>query len=228
MKSKWYELKPAVLALRRNGKSLSFIEQHLGVPRSTISGWCSDIELTDSQHRELRSSRLAALAGARAAAAQRRNADKQRRIKKSEGETLHTLASLDMSPELLKLGLAMLYWSSGDKTQATAMGSSDPVKVRFFLKVLEEGYRMQPSEVSCELRLRKSQEAEAEITYWSKCLGVPRANFRRVYFAGQTQNPRRKNYHGICRVYCPSIDIQRELVYLYKSFSDRVISKRGD
>jgi len=38
MKSKWYELKPDAIKLRKKGFSIGKIERRLGIPRSTLSG----------------------------------------------------------------------------------------------------------------------------------------------------------------------------------------------
>ena len=45
MQSKWFELKPTAVKLRRKGFSIGKIEYNLGIPRSTLSGWLKNIEL---------------------------------------------------------------------------------------------------------------------------------------------------------------------------------------
>ena len=47
MRSKWFELKPDAIKLRKKGLSIREIELRLGIPRSTLSGWLKDIKLSD-------------------------------------------------------------------------------------------------------------------------------------------------------------------------------------
>ncbi len=49
MISEWYNLKESAVSLRRSGDSIRDIEIKLGIPRSTLSGWFKNIQLTDSQ-----------------------------------------------------------------------------------------------------------------------------------------------------------------------------------
>lgn len=49
MYSKWYELKPKAVELRKEGTSIREIEKLLSIPRSTLSGWLKNIKLTTEQ-----------------------------------------------------------------------------------------------------------------------------------------------------------------------------------
>lgn len=228
MKSRWYELKPAVLALRRNGKSLTFIEKHLGVPRSTLSTWCKDIHLSDKQKYELTNSRLEALSRARLAAATRHREAKRQRIEAAKRSASKTLAALTITPAIIELALAMLYWGEGKKTQTTALGSSDTQMLSFFISALRAGFNVSAEGFTAELHLRQDQNSEQEIRYWSKQLNIPQEQFKRVYFDKRSGGKTYDTYHGVCLLYCSDIAIQRKLVYLYKSFADDIIKSSGD
>jgi transposase len=54
MRSKWSELKPKACKVRRQGISIRSIEKKLGIPRSTLSGWFRDINLSKKQQDNLR------------------------------------------------------------------------------------------------------------------------------------------------------------------------------
>ena len=53
MKSRWYELKKKVIALRKQGFSMNAIERKFGIARSTLSGWFKKVELTPTQKKRL-------------------------------------------------------------------------------------------------------------------------------------------------------------------------------
>ena len=53
MISKWFELKDEAISLRKKGKSIRNIEERLKIPRSTLSGWLKNIELSKSQKKVL-------------------------------------------------------------------------------------------------------------------------------------------------------------------------------
>jgi hypothetical protein len=227
MKSRWYELKPAVLALRSNGKSLTFIETHLGIPRSTLSGWCKEIKLTAAQQQTMAQGKLAALLKARIAASERSRAEKQLRLEEARNEAEHTLASVEITPELIELGLAMLY-QGGKKYKAGSLKSSDPGMIAFFVAALRVGYGVKPEDLTCELSLQQGQDTIQEARYWSKKIAVPMSSFKKVHIDKRVRVLKENTYHGICLVDCPEIAIQRKLVYLYKSFSEKIINIVGD
>ncbi len=53
MTSKWFKSKPEAVTLRKQGKSIKFIEKKLGIPSSTLSGWFKNILLTEKQKLKL-------------------------------------------------------------------------------------------------------------------------------------------------------------------------------
>ncbi|HJQ08523.1 MAG TPA: hypothetical protein VJ836_03535 [Candidatus Saccharimonadales bacterium] len=227
MKSRWSELKPAVVALRRSGKSLSFIEANLEIPRSTLSGWCKDIQLTNTQRNKLAKDRLAALSTARLAVAGKRRLKKQIRLKEAEESALHTLSSLNLTADLQKVALAMLCHGEGSKAQAISLRSSDPKVLAFFLAVLRKNYGVRTEAISCKIHLRQGQNSEQEVAYWRKSLALPPGSFQQVQFDKRTHGITEQAYHGVCVVRCSDIAIQQKLVYLYKSFTEKVVSDLG-
>lgn len=54
MRSKWYEIKPEAIRLRKKGNSLKDIREILSIPLPTLSGWFKDIKLTKRQTRILK------------------------------------------------------------------------------------------------------------------------------------------------------------------------------
>lgn len=223
MISRWYELKPAALLLREKGHSLRFIETNLGIPRSTLSGWFRDISLSEAQESTLAENRLIGLSKAREVIAARREHTKHARLAEAKQSAEKTLSSLQLTTETLDLALAMLYWGKGNKTQATTLGAADTSILQFFLAVLKRNYGVKTDEITCELHLRRDHIEQDEITYWAHSLGVSPTQFRRVYFDRKAHSVAQDRYHGVCLIHCSNVAIQHKLVYLYKSFCEKVI-----
>jgi hypothetical protein len=228
MKSQWYELKPAVIALRQHGKSLSFIETNLGIPRSTLSAWCKEVSLTAAQRHKLASDKLIGLAKARLIAKAQKQEQKLALTKKAEDEASKTLASITVNNAISELALAILC-SKDTLSSSIFLRSTDPTTLQFSLTTLVRSYKILLRDVTCELHLQHGQDAEKEVAYWSKELRLPSENFTYTYFSRQKGNPTHTLYHGECLVrYHGSVAIQHKLAYLYKSFCKEVIDSTGD
>ena len=134
MKSKWSHLKPEAIRLRKKGNSLPYINTKLQIPKSTLSYWFKDIELTASQKAKLHQKWKDALVIARQGAAKWHNQQKADRLAAAKVRAMGTLAKVDIAdPAILELSLAVLYLAEGyKKNPETGLGSSDPATLRFF------------------------------------------------------------------------------------------------
>lgn len=230
MESKWFELKPKAIYLRKQGKSIRDIETSLGIPRSTLSGWFKNIKLTKSQYKSLENKYRQALINARKKAVVWHNQQKTDRLKFAENEAEKTLAKINASQEITELGLALLYLGEGfKKSPRTGMGNSDPLLLKFFLKIILNIYKIDIEKIRFELHIRADQNPNLVKSYWTKELGVPLHRFKSVSIdkrtAGKSTYP---NYQGVCVIDCANIAIQRKLVYIGKKFCERIVeSLRG-
>jgi hypothetical protein len=222
MQSQWYELKPAVLAMRRRGVSLSFIADNLGIPRSTLSAWCKEITLTPEQRTALADSKRNALQKARAVAAEQYRTQKQEAARTARQQAATIAASLPLSPELLSLALALLYRGDGKQSGSKAISSNDPELLRFFIYALLQTHDITPADIRCKLRLKEGQDEGREVAFWSQKINVPASQFKPATYTKSNRPAKDHEYHGICSVQVSGIAIQQELVYLYKSFASRV------
>jgi|GEM_PF-5392742 len=227
MLSQWYELKPAVLALRRNGKSLTFIEANLGVPRSTLAGWCKDIKLNEAQRQAISNGKLTGLSKARAVLASARQLRQETTDKKAQTEANRTLATLHINPELVRLALAMIYRGKQNSYQGLVFRSSDPGMIALIIAALRVGFNVNSEELACEIHLHLGQDGIREVHYWKKRLALPSAKFK-LLFRNIPLKSIDDTKHGVFQISFSDIAIQRKLVYLYKSFSEEIISTVGD
>lgn len=225
MRSKWFELKGDAVALREEGISITVIEKKLGIPRSTLSGWFKDVELSEEKRTKLMKSKQDGWLKAREKAAEWHRAQKALRLIHAEKEALRTLGNIDITDEILDLALAMLYFGEGAKTNVTSIASSNPVILRFVLTVLRRNYSVTPNMIRCDLHLRMDQDSEKLKKYWSNALNIPIKQFKYVAFDKRSEGKTTYNhYRGVCVITCHRVAIQRKLIYLYRQFCDKVSS----
>jgi hypothetical protein len=229
MKSKWFHLKPEAIHLRKQGKSIRNIESSLNIPRSTLSGWLKNIKLTDLQSKILKDKHGIALVKARKKAVIWHNQQKASRLKFAENEADKTLSKIKNNQEIIELGLALLYLGEGfKKSPKTGIGNSDPLLLKFFLKIILNLYKIDIEKIRFELHIRADQNPELIKKYWAKELNAPLCRFKSVSIDKRTKGRiTYPDYKGVCVIDCSNIAIQRKLVYIGRKFCEKVIKKMG-
>ncbi len=225
MISKWFELKDKAISLRKDGKSIRDIEEKLGIPRSTLSGWLKNIKLTERQKKVLDRRWRNALVQARKGSLIWHHAEKKKRLELAEKEAQKTLSEVNTKDKsILELALSMLYLGEGSKTGGTTIGNSNPEILLFFVRGMEILYGFESNKVKCDLHLRADQ-GEIEIKkYWSKKLDIPLKNFTSTSFDKRTIGKKTyEHYKGVCILKYGNIAIQRKLVYLSRQFCEKII-----
>lgn len=222
MQSKWFELKPQAIKLRQAGNSLREVEMILNIPKSTLSGWFKDIRLEEKQQAKLRKNRSNHLYKARKNAILWHNRQKQLRIEVAKNQALETLSKFDGSNKFIQeLALAMLYLGEGAKRKnGTAMGSSDPLILKFFVHSLLNIYNIDITKIKCALHLRVDQNPKALTRFWSKELNIPIKNFTSPSIDLRTSGRSTyTTYNGVCAITCGNIAVQRKLIYISRIFA---------
>lgn len=225
MKSKWFHLKQEALLLRKDGRSIRDIEISLKIPRSTLSGWFKNIKLSKKQIQALKKKHTEDLKEARKKAIIWHNIKKSDRLKDAQLEAEKTLSKISSNKENIELGLALLYLGEGFKKSGTGIGNSDPLILKFFLKIMKDVYNINIENIGVYLHLRADQKPELMKKYWSKELKIPLDRFRKVSIdkrtVGKITYP---NYKGVCVINCANIAIQRKLLYISRKFCERVVN----
>jgi hypothetical protein len=229
MRSKWFELKPKATSLRRQGKSIRYIEKNLSIPRSTLSGWFKNIKLTTSQYKLLNDKHKNALIKARKLAILWHNKQKLNRLKFAEDQADNVLKKINNKNETIELALALLYLGEGfKKSPRTGMGNSDPLLLKFFLKIILNVYKINIKNISCELHIRADQNPKSIKKYWAKELSLPLNKFKSISIDKRTIGKTTySNYKGVCVIGCGNIAIQRKLVYIGNKFCKKVVEELG-
>jgi len=228
MRSRRYELKETALTLRKRGLSIGRIERRLRIPRSTLSGWFKDIELTAEQKKKLLTNWKKGLIKARKKAVLWQKAQKEKRLQEAENAAIKVLENIDTTNQnVLEVALALLYLGEGTKkSKETALGNSNLLILRFFLTIIRKVYKIDTKKIRCELYLRADQNPGKIKKFWSNALKLPLDNFRQVSVDKRTRGTKTYPYYkGVCNIRCSNVAIQRKLIYLGNLFCQKVIEK---
>lgn len=228
MQSKWFGLKEQAIQLRRTGFSIRQIEQKLGIPRSTLSGWFKNVKVPDKYKKILYENWKNALKHARGKAALWHKAQKEKRMEKARNGAEQVLDLIDADNiAILELTLALLYLGEGTKkNDETAIGNSDPLILKFFITILKKVYNVKDEQIRWQLNLRADQNPEEMKIFWAKELKLPIENCRHVSLDSRTRGKKTyDHYKGVCQVRCGKVEIERKLVYLSILFCKKVIEK---
>ena len=225
MISRWFGSKPKAVALRKQGVSMGAIETTLGIPRSTLSGWFKDIQLSKKQQQALAKRARQALIRARKRAVAWHNAQKAGRLSEAQLQAADILKKIPNGDTVsLELALAFLYLGEGAKRDGqTSLGNANPVILRFFLSSLYQLYDCKPEQIKCYLHLRADQNDKAMKRYWSKALQIPIGRFGKTSFDMRTKGRATyQTYKGVCLIECSRVAIQRRLRYIANGFCERI------
>lgn len=220
--------KEAAIALRKDGKTYPEIEQMLGINRSTLSCWLSNLAISPAaQQRILKRKQQNLIRAQKLASAWHRNAKTQctRKIKKRASDLVQDYL---VNVQSISIALSMLYLGEGFKaSQELGLGSSSPQILLFFLASIESLFGLKRDKLRYELHLRADQNPEELKSYWSKELGVPLENFKYYHLDKRTIGRKtHSEYRGVCSARGGPVEIQRFLIYTSKLFCQKVINLR--
>lgn len=220
--------KDEAIKLRKRGISIGKIERRLNIPRSTLSGWFKNIKLTKRQKEKLSQDWKKALIKARKKAVLWHNAQKEKRLQEAKNAAAKTMETININNKnFLELALAFLYLGEGTKNNIeTAIGSSDPMILKFFLAALKNIYNIDIKRIGCELGLRADQNPEKIKRYWAKTLKLPLKNFKQINIDNRTKGTKTyPDYKGVCHLRCGNVAIKRKLMSLASLFCQKIIDK---
>lgn len=189
--------------LRGKGESIKSIARKLKVSPGTVSIWCRDVQLTQSQIRELERRGKDPNYGRRLEYTRRRRLEKEEKIKKLRQEGINEIGELT-ERELFLVG-ASLYWAEGFKKDSQAgFASSDPKMIVIILKWLKDcGYSLNDLTLRVTVNISHIKRIDDIQKYWSEVTGISVGNFQKPFYQKFKwkkvyENP--EDYHGVLRV----------------------------
>ncbi len=171
-----YEYERARL-LRKKGRSYGDIQKELGLSKSTVSGWCADVALTNKQ-------RHALLHSPKRLAAQKKGARANKDKRENEVSIIKKTAKMEISnltPAAFHVAGAMLYWAEGTKKTNTAVSNSDPRIIRFMVSWFERILQVLPKQLTAHLHIHYGNDEYRIKKFWSRLTGIPLNNFGKSF-----------------------------------------------
>lgn len=177
--------------LRLGGKSYREIGEVLGVPKSTLSGWFSNLVLSEHIRNKVES--------------RGRKKAIEALIKRNKNQTHLAIARMreirqnamqsikGISPDELMILGSSLYWAEGYKRPIVRNGrevthhvvsltNSDPYLVKIFLKFLSEFCEVPETKIKASIRIFQHQNEYELLRYWQKETKILPDNFRKTYY----------------------------------------------
>lgn len=183
--------KQRALKLRLKGFSYTQISSRLLIPKSTLSNWLCDLQISTIAQEKInkRAHRLAT------AALLKRNKNQtklaiQRMLdtRKKSSRSINKFTQRD----LLFTGIS-LYWAEGYKRlqirhgkertyHPVAFTNSDPKLIQIFLRFLREICQVQDSAIRAEIRLFDHMNPKNVKNFWQEVTHLPSGNFGKLYY----------------------------------------------
>jgi len=157
--------------------SYSQIKAKLGISKSTLSGWLSNMPLSEKRIRELRDFSPMRIERCRNTKLKKR----EKRLGLVYQNALGDIGKLSKR-DLFLAGL-FLYWGEGTKTNkyATAFTNTDPIMVRFFIKWITSCFDVRKVDLNILLHLYRDMDILNITKFWSKELNIPLNQFKKPY-----------------------------------------------
>lgn len=198
MKAKIREQKIAV-RLRKQGWGIGEIASKLKVAKSSVSLWCKEIKLEESQLKRLENKRPAINYGAIAIKTKR-----QLEIKKIRQSTLDQCERFDQNNlrRLDDIGI-VLYWAEGSKRGARSVDftNSDPMAIKIIMLWLRKIHKVPETKFRVSIYYHGNQNELSLKNFWSAVTKVPLEQFHKSIYKKEGTG-HRKNIltNGTCKI----------------------------
>jgi transcriptional regulator with XRE-family HTH domain len=213
--------KQKVIIMRQKGMSYSQIKEKLKVSKSTLSGWLSDMPLSEKRIRELQADNPIRIERYRNTMRAKKNARLEEVYKKVSSDIG------DLSKRDLFLAGLFLYWGEGTKAQNSlvALTNTNPSMLKLFIKWLKL-FGVKNKDLKVKLHLYSDMNIKESINFWSKELGIPVSQFHKSYV--KRTNSKSITYKngfgkGTCSVILGSRDLWEYITMAIKYISETSI-----
>jgi len=130
---------------------------------------------------------------------------------------------LPLTEKELFIAGVFLYWGEGSKQRGTvAISNTDPRVIKFALHWLTKVLGVQKEKVYVRLHLYKDMDRNAEESFWSDTLNIPKCQFKASYVKKTNREGiTYKSFgHGTCNLLCFSVDLSEKIAMSIKAISE--------
>lgn len=198
------KLKLKARSFRRAGKSIREISNLTGISISTVSFWCRDIKLSNSQKRRLIIKERSPSYAGRMLAAERAKLHRLEVTKKLNTEGIREVAE-PSDREIFFAGVG-LYWGEGYRSQEMiGFTSKDPQIIRFIIFWFKKFLGANNKDFILRVGLNSAHKHRIKTVtaYWEKLTNIPSTQFTKPSFIKAKHNKifeNPENYFGTLRI----------------------------
>jgi hypothetical protein len=174
--------KLSAIKLRKSGQSYNQISQSLNIPKSTLSIWLKNLELSDRAKQKIESRvnttsvmKLIARNKQQTIVAKNRHQQIRQAAKKEAGKLLS---------DLLFLSGISLYWAEGYKQGALGskwksidFANSDPQMIKLMVLFFTKFLNLGKDKIRIQIMLHDKRDTEKAVNFWHNITGIPKENF---------------------------------------------------
>lgn len=208
-------IKQNVRTLRQGGLTYGEIQKklHVKIPNSTLSYWCKNIVLSDTQTCRIEKLIIRNRSAARNMAVMANKIRRNKYLNSIYKENLN-LKKLIRDKNIAKIALSLLYLAEGTKNQGSiTFGNSNPDIILLFLHLLKQCYLLDLKKFRCTVQCRADANISALEKFWSRITGIPKNQFYKARVDARTigKISINKDYKGVCRLDYFSAHIYNEV-----------------
>ena len=186
------------------------------IPKSTLSGWAKDIELSNKQKERIKQKIIDSgkIGRPLAVAANHRKIEQWKEGVRNSVKHFENISL--KNPKLGKLVCGLLYLCEGSKypsTRCLVFGNSDPWIIRCFINLLRNSFNIDEEKLRCRIMYRYDQNLKELNEYWSNVTRIPLHNFYKSKPDSRTKGKStlKNDYKGICAVHYLNTNLQFKL-----------------
>ncbi len=219
--------------LREAGRSYNEINRLLKIPKSTLSGWFTDLELSEEATKRLKE--RVHTASLRGLIARNRNqtALAQARSKEMHNKGNRLIKNLSKR-DLLIIGSA-LYWAEGYKklkivngkpktSHTVSLTNSDPELICVFLRFLREVCEVPNEKIKIWIRYFEYQDQAYLLEFWQKKCNIPYSNFLKslqtVSISSQRKRPFNSLPFGVVQISVNNTNLYHKIMGLISGIAE--------
>ncbi|MCK9379159.1 MAG: hypothetical protein M0P97_03370 [Candidatus Moranbacteria bacterium] len=191
--------KDIAVKLRKQGLSYNQISEKIKIPKSTLSYWLKDLEISEKAKNKIKErvneTAIKALI--------KRNKE-QTKIASDRADIIRKEAK-EESKKLFKNKLFIagvsLYWAEGykkgaygSKWKSVDFANSDPEMIKVMMKFFREICRVENKNIRLQIIAHRNVNIESAVTFWSKKIKIPKDQFMKTYCSYPEKESKRKNH----------------------------------
>lgn len=216
------EIKEKAIYLRKNeGLSYGEIQERLGaIPKSTLSGWLSDVKLNKKQKHRLKmmNPSINNIYRKKSGETNSKNHADKRKAFQEQGQE-----KAKKENKCLHLAGCMLYWAEGAKSRnSIKFTNTDPYMIKLFLKFLYECFNLSSDNIKiiCHSHVLSDQTLEDVEEYWIKELDLPKSCLRKGSVERRIPKKKKIKYqNGICSIAVDNTEILHKIYGSIKEYA---------